>query len=135
SCRGQLRDRDRLAQERARGEEVLEVLAVVGAREPRLAALGVVQLRVVPPQRPDRVLPAALRAADQLVHRCFSSPGGSARASTQLFGTLRRSVPEFAKMTATTGSTNASSTHAQRTQPSVRNAATKAAARMLIEMR
>ena len=53
------------AEKAARAEELAEGFAVVVAREPRLAPLRRVQLRVVPPQRPGRRVAAFAGRADE----------------------------------------------------------------------
>nr|WP_284287036.1 radical SAM protein [Angustibacter aerolatus] len=67
-----------LAEEAAQGEEVAQVLAVVVAGQPGLAACGLVQRGVVPAQRPGRRGVAAARRAAQPGGRWHVSPCGGA---------------------------------------------------------
>src|SRR5699024_1279744 len=66
---GQIRDADRLPQEGTCGQEMLQMIPVRLAGEPRLAPLGIMQLRVVPTQCPQRFLAAPLGAAHQVRQR------------------------------------------------------------------
>ena len=85
-------------------QEGLEVLAVVVAREPHLAPLGGVDLRVVPQQTPAGLGAAALAAADEVVgdgvgeaeqvdHGRFSSWGAVVPASSSGAGPRVPSSP------------------------------------------
>src|SRR5690606_33176133 len=65
----ELVDGHRLPEEAAGTEELLEVLAVLGAGQPGLAPPRRVQPGVVPPQAPPGDRLAALGAADELVRR------------------------------------------------------------------
>ena len=77
-----------LAQEAARTEEVGELLAVVLARQPGLAAVRRVQPGVVPDQRPDGGLLAALGGAHEFAHAGVDAPGGRAGSAGQPRGKL-----------------------------------------------
>src|SRR5659263_102846 len=131
---------DDVAQERAGAEELLEVLAVRVAREPDLAALRGVQLRVVPEQSPGGLVATAARAADEVLdgirrgngqgHRLPPSswpvpaPGPMIRVSTISTASSRRSRPAFARMTAMYGSTTAATRRTTETHTGIRSQST-----------